>query len=874
LLRELEAQRPALTLLIAPAGYGKSTIGSKFGAFLGHTLRVDCNPLTSVGAFARAILTAIASTPEGAAQNLSTQVVASSGVPNAVVDLLREVWQLDATDVIFFDNAEALADRPPVLDLFNELFHIPRTGGRMIVASRVGLPLRYARFASPSETRLITDQDLRFDTIEIAEAFRDRLAAPALRYVEESTQGWPVAVVLWSSRATNVDLASLQQDGKSFASADLSGYLSRELLDFTDRPLRDALAVCASIELLRSEDIVEVEKLIHSSGLEDRLRKTPLVSTNHNGEITMHPLLRAAVNARNLSRGKDLTAAIASAYAESGRAIRAAQLFQSIGDDDRAATVLGTDTTFLLTELSVELAQVIASFAPATLLAHPALWNAGTIGRAFLISQEQWRDEATRVWSTVDATTHPMVRAGCFNSLANVYINGGEFSRARALIVEYLSGTGEDDRSIAEMLAVMWRAAADTYEGRDIDLVSTENQLAPILAVASTKALWLYSVVSRHYRLRGDRDAELVALDRGVELAVHRGLPLVTGLCTIEAAFSAWIYADDVRFGQLVDTLRQSKRHGSEKGVSFFLACADGDVNARPAFEVYVHRAYAYLVLAERVLRAEGSAEALAVVRRGIAAADLSGQLFVRILSRVLLAALSPETRNDAQRAVAHLIGDLCDGSLRRACEGWLTDGAMSQFDAFSIVRRFVASDTGRVCVWLSVGMVTQGSHEVPLSPRERELVCYLAAVRRPATQEEILDVVFSDDSPASRNQLKVYISRIRKRLGANALATYDFGYGLGTDVATDVSDIDKMLAVGPTRISGKLLALSNNIERLGRGHVMNWPWYVRFERAILAKVAKLNRSLEASYRVLGDESAAIAHGGRADFAESEMAGA
>jgi DNA-binding winged helix-turn-helix (wHTH) protein len=265
------------------------------------------------------------------------------------------------------------------------------------------------------------------------------------------------------------------------------------------------------------------------------------------------------------------------------------------------------------------------------------------------------------------------------------------------------------------------------------------------------------------------------------------------------------------------------------KGVSFFVACLNGDAFAETAFETYFDRVFGYLILAETLLHSNGRSAALTAALKALESADLSSQLYLRMLTRIVVAELEEDPAERVAQ-VTRLNEYFVDGSVRSEISDWAARNIGGNGPISSIARRFRANPRAAVHVWLTCGLVTVGEAEIAMTPRERELLCYLAAKRTPVSRDTILEDVFGDDSPPKRAQLKVYVSRLRKLLGEDVISTKGVGYCLGDRVIIDVDWIARTLRQPSRSSHGRLENARALIDRAGRGHLESWPWYVAVE--------------------------------------------
>lgn len=82
-----------------------------------------------------------------------------------------------------------------------------------------------------------------------------------------------------------------------------------------------------------------------------------------------------------------------------------------------------------------------------------------------------------------------------------------------------------------------------------------------------------------------------------------------------------------------------------------------------------------------------------------------------------------------------------------------------------------------------SSGMLTKSGEPVELTARELRILSYL--MHHPdkiVSQEELLDHVYSFDEPRQSNTVEVYIARLRRKLGYDAIRTIrGLGYRMGS---------------------------------------------------------------------------------------------
>lgn len=79
-------------------------------------------------------------------------------------------------------------------------------------------------------------------------------------------------------------------------------------------------------------------------------------------------------------------------------------------------------------------------------------------------------------------------------------------------------------------------------------------------------------------------------------------------------------------------------------------------------------------------------------------------------------------------------------------------------------------------------GNVSRGGQPIELTAQELKVLSYLMhRPRRIVSQDELLDHIYSFDAPRQSNTVEVYVARLRKKLGHEAIRTVrGLGYRLG----------------------------------------------------------------------------------------------
>ncbi|MFV3074159.1 LuxR C-terminal-related transcriptional regulator [Niveispirillum fermenti] len=293
-LRSLNLARAGrLSLLIAPAGYGKTTVLSQWIGMLHDQ---------GVGA-AWCSLSARESDP-GAFLNMLARALHLSGIdmgdtgllldgdvnPDAALDAIAGKLELsDGGQVIIlddFDNVQG-ADVPRLIDEITEL--LP-SQTHLVLAARRKPPLALSRLRTQGQVRIIEPEELRLEFEEITELLRDSIPEDQLRDIADWTQGWPVAVQmlrLWREREGT---DRVDPPGR-WPAQPITDYLAEQVFAGLDPDQRDFLGIVATLDEI---DPVALDRIMGMGDSLSRLRalQTALPSLIETAETGDHPLFR------------------------------------------------------------------------------------------------------------------------------------------------------------------------------------------------------------------------------------------------------------------------------------------------------------------------------------------------------------------------------------------------------------------------------------------------------------------------------------------------------------------------------------------------------------------------------------------------------
>ena len=235
-----------LTLVSAPAGYGKSTLASLWAEGLEHPYvwvsldQADSDP----GVFLDYVVEAVRTVVPGALEETHSLLRGSSLPPLPVMTrtLINELDALDDAIVLILDDYHRLASSSKVHGLVAELLEHPPRDMRLVLVTRSDPPLPLSALRARGRLKEIRLQDLRFTDAEaiefLAAAVDIAVSEDALANLQHEVEGWAVGLRLVSLALPYV------ADPESFL-RDLRGglphtqeYLFREVLDWQPAKVR------------------------------------------------------------------------------------------------------------------------------------------------------------------------------------------------------------------------------------------------------------------------------------------------------------------------------------------------------------------------------------------------------------------------------------------------------------------------------------------------------------------------------------------------------------------------------------------------------------------------------------------------------------
>lgn len=261
------AWAPRVSLIRAPAGFGKSTVMQQ--AYLrlckegvpSAWLSLDAadNDVPRLLHFVRKVFEQIASAGNCMPEGLSAGQIA--------LEMLDGLASLPTPCVLFIDDLESLQN-PVALALVRQVIeHLP-DGARLVLGSRAIPDIGLTRLRTSGQLQELDTARLRFSTEECAQLLQKRnqlvLSESLLQRLMAITEGWPTALWLVSMLMENSGDPAAIVDGFSGSSSLVADYLSEEILARQPVELCDFM-LCSSILPRLNAELCDAVLGIHNS---------------------------------------------------------------------------------------------------------------------------------------------------------------------------------------------------------------------------------------------------------------------------------------------------------------------------------------------------------------------------------------------------------------------------------------------------------------------------------------------------------------------------------------------------------------------------------------------------------------------------------
>ncbi len=415
LLDRVQRVRPKITALIAPAGFGKSTLARQMIAERAAAV-CDASGISDDLDLARRLLPALAMESPSRTHTLTQRelMLGDGGTSVAErVNLALEAWKDDTDQTMFvFENAEHIGRNPAAREFFARLLTQRGQGRTIVICSRENLRMHLTRFASPHEILTLRADHLAFERSELTKLFEPYEGSPEfLARIMRLSQGWPIAVFLLKRFADEGRIEDLLESLDDVAFEELHDYLADQVLASLDPALVDALFACACIPHATLEDLHAAfpsEPAVRE--LATFARESPFITRTAKGEFVLHPLLASLLAEYRQDQCNDVLLRTAGAHERAQRYQRAAELHLVRGDSAAAAHALGQHEVIRDPAPSMEYARVLSTLDRSLVQRYPRLWAVTALLRVFCVDTEELLDEAESLWRTLSPDASPTER--------------------------------------------------------------------------------------------------------------------------------------------------------------------------------------------------------------------------------------------------------------------------------------------------------------------------------------------------------------------------------------------------------------------------------------------------------------------------------
>jgi DNA-binding SARP family transcriptional activator len=872
LLARLQRARPKLLVLIAPAGYGKSTLARYFAEGRAHAV-CDCGLAQGRAEFIRRVLATLAQVLPEARLNLQRAqlVLGSEAEERFGIEAALEAWAAPCDDSLFiFENVEKLLETGAGEDLLARFLASRPENRVVVICSRLPLRVRLTRFAAPHEIVTLHAADLAL-TPEETLSFFPRLKPEAAASVVALCRGWPIAVLLLARFAREGSLEEVLARSGDLPSGELYEYLWDEVLASAGIQSLPGLLACAllpgatprELAWALDDDARRVEAFAAWAGT------LPLIGLTAGSTYEAHPLVRATLETRFPQRRRELLLDMAARQREHGDAPRAAELYLAAGEQRRAAEALD-ELPVSAAQSTPEFLPMLAAIEPAVLEQFPLLWMHAHAERRFSTSPQSLLDEireiARRLPKEIDAERRFTVLRLLVVALGRV----GKDREAETLVERYREQTGAPGvpRDVAEASLLHLSGYLALRAGRLSAWERVRSAIEPFFeaspplaeAVLTERASYELPMLGR-FSEAADVIRRLIARTR------ERGSKAPEISFLFGLSVSAWLNGDEPAFAQSVAEMRELADRARTPGTEFFLACAQGRTGATAGPLDSLHsRVWGHLI-------ACGFAKTREVAghhaRLGDEAAAELGLPFTRVLTALARAECSPSERAAALGELARLAGLSESQPLREAVESYLAGRPDATGMLAPTLRRFrelALAEREEIELALFTGTVSRNGKELHLADRELQLLFALARRQAPLHRDALGDLLWPEsDGDAARKALKACVYRVRRRLGEeHAIAGGERGYQLGPGVRVDLWRAEAWILElrGRTALDAVQRAELEELYRaLARGlpaFTNEWEWFAPTARRIDELRVELAERLAESAIRAGDANEAL----------------
>jgi DNA-binding SARP family transcriptional activator len=802
LVERTRAVRPAILALLAPAGFGKSTLARQLLDGSGPFAICDCRGITSEIDFAHRVVSALAAeSPERSGNLAQSDLLIGDGHASDTdrVGVALAAWRVRTVPSAFvFENAEDVIGDPALRELLARFLALRPESRTVVICSRTSLRMHLSRFAPPHQIVTLRAADLAFTRDEITTVFaHTNVPAATLDRIATLSAGWPIAVLLLARFAHEGRLDALLDRLDDVAYEELHEYLADQVLATLDADVRDALLACAALGTAEPRDLRLAAGDAAYNAFTSFAKTSPFVTRGDDG-FDVHPLLASTLLDRYPDRVDALLAPAAAAYATAGEFQRAAEIHLARHDPSAAAAALDRVEVAEDAAPQIGYARVLSALDHSIVLRYPRLWAVTALMRTFVSDSAALLEEAEGLAQRLPPDTDPSIRVYLyvFRILFLSYI--GEFARALALVDDFRMQIAAPEVPTTRMHAwlLYFRSLMTARLGR---LEEAERDFAAAwpfingMHVMSSGAL--VTLAADVDRVRGDRDAERDKLNRGLERVRQSGLSNFIAFDEGEAAFGAWFAGEDELCAEHAFLLEAEVNREGIRGFAFFAAALRGHERSPQPADHGRWIACGHLVLAST---ASDPTDAIRHAELARESARHYHAPFTRVITALALAELDATRRRELRAEAAAVAATIDAPTLHHAVAAIVRGDDGGYLAPF--IRRYRRGDGSAkpgITIELVTGRVLRDDVVLGLPEREHALLSAIAMRPDAISRQRLTDMLWPDlGESAARNAFHVCLHRLKARMQNDGIIVHTpDGYRLAGDVRVDLWEIDRMAA-------------------------------------------------------------------------------
>lgn len=288
-------QAARTTVLVAPAGFGKTTLLAQIAEHLRSCnflpIWLNCDRQDRQ--------------PNQFLKSLDQAYQSATGITDSqIVDVLSGISE-NGQSIAFFIDEYDVAACPAIDQLLLEFTRSLGSSARLFIGCRSTPSIDLTTLALHGVARQVNASELRFSTDEMRDLFENTLDNEELLQVSEVTDGWAVVLQLIKLASPSGNGTSLLgQDGKLLPTGMIFSYLASEVWGRLPEELRDFMESTCPLPYIDIPSANWIRSRSDSASFINRLSELhPIVSVDSRAiEARIHPLLRGFLVHQLMSR--------------------------------------------------------------------------------------------------------------------------------------------------------------------------------------------------------------------------------------------------------------------------------------------------------------------------------------------------------------------------------------------------------------------------------------------------------------------------------------------------------------------------------------------------------------------------------------------